>query len=429
MADVLSQSQIDALLKSMKKPKQAAPAGQPAAAAAPAGKPPAEAAQTPKKQGRHYKAYDFYSPRKFTKEKIKILNSAFENYARVLTSQINGIFRVMTDITVLEVQERRYYEYVNAFHENDCMTLVDTFMPDNKKQNVPLMIYISPGLVITLINHMLGGGDEVIKVPAGYRYSDVETALYRRVAEYVMGALKDGFSNYINLNFKLQRVEENPTMAQEVGLDETVAIILLNVDVSGVSKEQIKVCVPGTLLEVIFHVIDTRKHLARGYSYEDNREEILDDIRSTSLPVTGQLGTIRLELEELYRIQPGDVIDMGLTRDSPVRLFVGRQPWFTGKMGQYRNNVAVQILSRLPEKTNGEGGGREEAPDSAEADASAHAPGTLTERADGQAGQPDGLPRRPEEPAGQSGRTAEAAAPSEPAEQPAGQTAGTGAPQ
>ena len=46
-----------------------------------------------------YSRYDFYSPRKFTKEKMKILTSVFENYARILTSQVNGIFRVMTDIT------------------------------------------------------------------------------------------------------------------------------------------------------------------------------------------------------------------------------------------------------------------------------------------------------------------------------------------
>ena len=70
---------------------------------------------------------------------MKILNSVFENYARILTSQVNGIFRVMTDITVMEVQEKRYYEYVNSFQENDCMTLVDTVMPDKGRQNVPLI--------------------------------------------------------------------------------------------------------------------------------------------------------------------------------------------------------------------------------------------------------------------------------------------------
>ena len=327
MADVLSQSQIDELLKSMQNsgPQEETRAVE----------------QKIEAEESNYNKYDFYSPRKFTKDKMKILSSVFENYARILTSQVNGIFRVLTDITVMEVQECRYYEFVNALHENDSVTLVNAEIQDKGKNNVP------PGLVITLINHMLGGGDEVVGVEPNYRYSDVEVALYRRVVEYFSQALKDGFSNYINVTFNVQKVEENPSMIQEVGLDETVAIILLNVDVAGLAVEKIKLCMPGTLLEFIFHLIDSRKHIARGFSYEDNREIILDNIRYSELPVTGQLGTVKLDLRDLSCLQVGDVIDMNKPKDGKVRVFVGRQPWFTGKMGVYKKNMAVSIEERI----------------------------------------------------------------------------------
>lgn len=344
MADVLSQSQIDELLKSMH--------------GGDTEEKTQKVEQKPEPEETKYSKYDFYSPRKFTKDKMKILTSVFENYARILTSQVNGIFRVMTDITVMEVQERRYYEYVNSLHENDSMTLVDTFVQDKGKNNVPLMIYVTPGLVITLINHMLGGGDEVVKVEPNYRYSDVEVALYRRVVEYFSMALKDGFSNYINVNFKIQRIEENPSMVQEVGLDETVAIILLNVDVAGVAVEKIKICMPGTLLEFIFYMIDSRKHIARGFSYEDNRDTILENIRYSQLPVTGQLATVELDLSDIYHLQVGDVINLNRPQNSSVKLFVGRQPWFTGKMGVYKKNMAVRIEDRIyvdPDEEDGRG--------------------------------------------------------------------------
>lgn len=130
MADVLSQSQIDELLKSM-------------AGAAPEEKSAPEEAK-PAEKKEELNKYDFYSPRKFTKEKIKLLRSIFENYARILTSQVNGLFRVMTDITVIELRETRYYEYVNSFHENDCMTIVDTFVPEmGKKQHSNDVLYNS----------------------------------------------------------------------------------------------------------------------------------------------------------------------------------------------------------------------------------------------------------------------------------------------
>ena len=165
------------------------------------------------------------------------------------------------------------------------------------------------------------------------------------------GALKDGFSNYVSIDFSVEHIEENPTMAQDVGLDETVAIIILNVDVFGEAQEKIKICLPGNLLTVIFHSIDNRKHLARGFSYQDNKEKIMDNIRYSQLPVTGQLGTVQLDLKGLYHIQVGDVIDLGKTKNSPVKLFVGRQPWFTGQMGCYKKNVAVKIEKRITADT------------------------------------------------------------------------------
>ena len=340
MADVLSQSQIDALLKSMSSGGDSAPE---------------ETEKEVKKEKAvteeiKYSKYDFYSPRKLTKDKMKILTSVFENYARIITSQINGVFRVMTDITVMEVQERRYYEYVNSLNENDAVTLVDATIQDVSKNLVPLMIYVSPGLVITLVDHMLGGSEEVIKVKPGYRYSDVEIALYRRILSYLIQALKDGFANYLAMEFKAQRIEDNPSMMQDVGLDETVAIIHLNVDLAGLASEKVRICMPGTLLESIFQTIDSRKHLARGYDYEDNRDTILDNIRESLLPITGQLGTIALDLDDIYHLKEGDVIDMSKPKDHDVRLFVGRQAWFTGKMGIYKKNVAVRINQRLYEE-------------------------------------------------------------------------------
>ena len=57
----------------------------------------------------------------------------------------------------------------------------------------------------------------------------------------------------------------------------------------------------------------------------------MDNIRYSKLPVTGQLGTVQLDLKGLYQIQVGDVIDLGKPKDSPVRLFVGRQPGLQDK--------------------------------------------------------------------------------------------------
>ena len=55
----------------------------------------------------------------------------------------------------------------------------------------------------------------------------------------------------------------------------------------------------------------------------------------------------------------GDIIDMNKAKDKDVKLFIGRQAWFTGKMGVYKKNVAIRINRRLyEEEEEAENGGR-----------------------------------------------------------------------
>ena len=48
------------------------------------------------------------------------------------------------------------------------------------------------------------------------------------------------------------------------------------------------------------------------------------------------------------------MIDMSKPKEKDVKLFIGRQPWFTGKMGIYKKNVAVRINQRIYEEESAE---------------------------------------------------------------------------
>lgn len=348
MADVLSQSEIDALLKSMKESSSDA-----SAASGPSNQ-ISQASDSGFDSDEEYSKYDFYSPRKFTKERLKLLRSIFENYARILTSQVNGIYRTMTDITVIELRESRYYEYVNSFHENDCMTIIEVSVKKKGKFTVPMMSYVTPGLILTLANRMLGGGAEVISVEEDYRYSDIEMSLYKRIMESFIHTLADGFTNYIDVDFQPSRVEENPSMVQEVGQDETVVLVVMNVDVTGIASEKIRFCIPGTLLEQIFRTIDSRKMLARGFKYSNNSDTIMHHLENTRFPLTAQLGTVRLPIEDLCNLKEGDIIDLNKTKDSLLTLYVGKQSWFKCSMGTHKRNVAVRIEERIDRESDDE---------------------------------------------------------------------------
>ena len=101
MAEVLSQSQIDALLNAARNGEMDL------------------AAKAESSSEKKYRKYDFYSPRKFTKDRLKMLSGVFENYTRIINSRINGLLHTTCEIEVESVEEQRYYEFSNALLELD----------------------------------------------------------------------------------------------------------------------------------------------------------------------------------------------------------------------------------------------------------------------------------------------------------------------
>ena len=123
MAEVLSQSQIDALLNAVHSgEKNLEPTQE----------------QTEKK----YRKYDFTTPRKFTKDHIKMLSGIFENYTRVINSRLNAMLRINCEVTVESIEEQRYYEFSNALSEGDVLALAQMEMQGKADENL-MMVYIS----------------------------------------------------------------------------------------------------------------------------------------------------------------------------------------------------------------------------------------------------------------------------------------------
>jgi len=344
MAEVLSQSQIDALLNSLSgggdEPEANTGDSTPATSVA-AGTAAVDDFEKTKKD----KKYDFYAPKKFTKDRLKLLKSIFDNYSRIASSQMNSLYRVSSEVEVLTAEEQRYYEFSNALGETDVITLINTTLPDYSK-NPPIILHISPSIALSMIDRMLGGnGTNLPDNITSYTYTDIELVLYRRVVKYLIPILKDTWAGHIRIGFDFDRVEENPSMFSGVSVDETIVIIALNVDMGNDINGQITLCFPGGLLSSIFSIMDKNKMIS--LDNEDNKDltraEIMDSIKESILDVSARLGQVEVNLSDIYSLQEGDIINLFKPKDSLVDVYVDRQHWFAGKLGVMNKNLAVEI--------------------------------------------------------------------------------------
>ena len=322
MAEVLSQSQIDALLNAARSGELDVDK-------------PAE-----KSEEKKYRKYDFYSPRKFTKDRLKMLNSIFESYARVINSRINALLHATCEIDVDSVEEQRYYEFSNALTESDVVALAE--IDQEKLQgDDPILVHMDTPVVLSMLDRMMGGeGDPDPTVPNDYKLTDLELNMYDDLIADLIPILGGSWENYMTLHFSYVRTEVNPTLVQLIGYDETVVIVGLNIQFPNCTG-RMSLCLPGEMLTNVFTEIS--KSTSRRTTGEDKSEEIFDSLRESELEIVAELARTRILLSDLYHLNVGDVVDIKRPKDSPVFLNIGGRRWFDGKMGTSNKQVAVKI--------------------------------------------------------------------------------------
>ena len=322
MAEVLSQSQIDALLNAARSGELDVDK-------------PAE-----KSEEKKYRKYDFYSPRKFTKDRLKMLNSIFEGYARVINSRINALLHSTCEIEVDSVEEQRYYEFSNALTESDVVALAKIDLEKLQGED-PILVHMDTPVVLSMLDRMMGGeGDPDPTVPSDYKLTDLELNMYEDLIRDMISVMGGSWENYITLHFEYVRTEVNPTLVQLIGYDETVVIVGLNIKFPNCTG-RISLCLPGEMLTNVFSEIS--KSTSRRSTGEDKSEEIFDSLRDSELEIVAELARTRILLSDLYHLNVGDVVDIKRSKDSPVFLNIGGRRWFDGKMGTSNKQVAVKI--------------------------------------------------------------------------------------
>lgn len=323
MSEVLSQSQIDALLNAVRTGEKDMNA---------------EKEDLGEKK---YRKYDFYSPKKFTKDRIKMLNSVFDTYTRIINTRLNAILHTTCEVEVESIEEQRYYEFSNALTEGDVLSISNVVV-EGQEEESPVLYYLTPSLGMSMMDLMLGGEGVIEQDDSiDYTYTDLELRLYESIIEDMISVMGNSWANYLDIEFNYTRTEVNPTLVQLLGIEEVVVIIDLRLKFPNYSG-RMSICLPAMMLTNLFAII-SRKNADRKGSAEEKSKEIFEQLRDSSLEIVAQMPEAKLQLSDIYHLNVGDVIDLGQKQGSPVYLEIGGYHWFTGQMGTHNKNMAVKI--------------------------------------------------------------------------------------
>lgn len=327
MADVLSQSQIDDLLNSINT----------------GGEKAIEEIET-QTQEKKTKVYDFRMPKKFTKERLRILDRIFEIYSRLLSSYFTGLLRLYCKVNVLQIEEQRYYEFNNALPEYVLMAIVDLGIEDEEVSDTNMIMQMSNPITFSMLDRLLGGNGNYIDLSRDF--TEIETGLMTNILRKMCSMQKEAWSTYIDINPFLQSVETNSRVIQTIAPDDTIILVHFEVEIRDV-KNTISLCIPAMNLEQLMTKF-REKNSKNNKKFDANKDnerktEILDGIKETPLDVKAVLCETQVDLQEILHLQINDIIPLNTHIDQNVSIKIGESTWFDGKLGAKNNKKAVKL--------------------------------------------------------------------------------------
>ncbi len=296
MADVLSQSQIDALLNSFSSEGTKAFD---------------EIEEQYKEQ--KIKNYDFKMPKKFTKEQLKVIDGIFENYSRVLSSYLTGLMRIYCKVEVLSIEEQVYYEFNNALPDYVMMSMINMGITDDDVMETNSIMEISNPIAFSMMDRLMGGSGAYVE--QNRDFTEIEVGLFASVMGKMAGLLKEPWGTYIDINPTITTIETNVRVMQSISPDEVVILVVLEMEIKDV-KNTMTFCIPALNLESIMAKFGDR--WSRSTKKLDPKKEkerrvsLLEAIKDSELKIDTVLCETKLDLFDVLTMQAGDVIPLNM---------------------------------------------------------------------------------------------------------------------
>ncbi len=327
MSEVLSQSEIDALLSALSD-----------------GSVDADLLKEEELKSK-VKVYDFRRPNKFSKDQIHTLQVIYENYARTLGTYLSGQLRVPLQVELLSVEQLTYEEFIRSIPNPTILNIFSLYPLHGSA-----IMEINPNLGFAFLDRLLGGpGYAPSKARA---LTEIEQTVIERLSQRMLDYLEEPWGSIIHIEPSLERVETNPQFTQLVQPTEIMIIVSLETRMGDVMG-MINICIPFLVLEPILDKLNVHYYYSTAAQERSpaNIAAIRTKLENTTIPIKVVMGKTVITVRDLLALSVGDVIPLNRNISQELDIVIGNRAKFLGKPGVFANRMAIQVTGIVEEES------------------------------------------------------------------------------
>jgi len=322
MADVLSQSEIDALLAAVST---------------------GDVDTTPTHSERaEWIRHDFSQRERMLKVRHAALEGVHERFARNLRAGLSALLRKPVGVQFLNLDFFSFGEYASSI-------LLPAQISVNRIAGIGSHVLLVCGakLVYALLDSYYGGTElPFAKIGGREQFTSIEGNLVRKVTQIAIAELERAWRAVYPLTLEPVGEEVNPRFLGCIGAAESVAAVTLDVELENLSGPLI-VVLQLRGLEPVQEALSMATPTDFALEAREWREHWMRELLASEIEINVELGRFNSSVGQLGNWKKGDVVTLMQDAVSPLTILIEGVPKLKGLMGDVRGSQAVRLVEGL----------------------------------------------------------------------------------
>lgn len=343
MNQVLTQSEVDALLSAVAEGSvdvAAGEAGAQAGNAAAAPHAPAAGAVFNSTSGDgepEIAPYDLTNQDRVIRGRMPTLDIIYERFIRLYRLSLSNALRKIASISIISSDLLKFGEFVNTLPIPSCMSIMRF-----EALRGPALLVFESKLAYALVDSFFGGTDRPYTKIEGKEFTRIELSIMKKVIDLAMKDLEEAWAPVHKTEITFLRTEVNPQFVGIVPPSDVIISTTFEVELENASGT-IALVIPYATIEPIKGKLNASFQTEADRMDKEWANKIEDHLRNSEANIRINLGMTEISVGDLMNLNLGDVIPLTQDADGELNMLIEGVPKFKCFFGISRGNRAIQI--------------------------------------------------------------------------------------
>jgi flagellar motor switch protein FliM len=285
----------------------------------------------PIKAPKSVELYDFRRPTTLARDHARVLELAFETFARQWGTQITARVRALCTITCDQVLMLTYDEYAASLPSKTAMVLCTIAALDAKS-----VIQLPTVTGLTWVNHMLGGNGSQL-IPSERNFTPIELALMRQMMTEALEDLRYSFGPLLVNDFAVEGIQYNSQFAQAAAPADLMIVATFSIRIERNTTTSTLAIPAAALMPQLGEANPMR-------ITTNSAEYLQAQLAAVPVDVALRLTPARVLPSRILSLMVGDVLPIPHPKHRPLDLAVGGQSLARAAVGANGSRLACIVI-------------------------------------------------------------------------------------